>query len=54
MLIYFTPEDKETVVQNVISSIRPMGLLIIGESESLLERSDELEYLSPCIYRKIK
>lgn len=54
VLIYFTPEDKETVVQNVISSIRPMGLLIIGESESLLERSDELEYLSPCIYRKIK
>ncbi len=51
VLIYFTEEDKEKVVQNVLATLRPGGLLVIGESESLLRRGDGLEYLAPCIYR---
>ncbi len=51
VLIYFEEDDKRTIVENVLSTIRPGGLLVIGESESLLERDARLEYLEPCIFR---
>ena len=54
VLIYFTDEDKEKVVQNVVSTLRPGGVLVIGESESLLQRDGDLEYAAPCIYQLTK
>lgn len=51
VLIYFTEADKEKVVQNVLSTLRPGGVLVIGESESLLQREGSLEYVAPCIYQ---
>ena len=54
VLIYFEEDDKRTIVENVLSTIRPGGLLVIGESESLLERDARLEYLEPCIFRVSK
>lgn len=54
VLIYFEEDDKRTIVENVLSTIRPGGLLVIGESESLLERDARLEYLEPCIFRASK
>lgn len=54
VLIYFTESDKARVVQNVLSTLRPGGILVIGESESLLQRGSDLEYVGPCIYQLTK
>lgn len=52
VIIYFSEDDTRRVVDHVVASLAPEGLLVIGESESLLGRDDGLEYLAPCIYRK--
>lgn len=52
VIIYFSEEDTVRVVNHVMDVIKPGGLLIIGESESLLARGMQLTYEAPCIYRK--
>ena len=51
VLIYFTDEDRARVIRNVTSALRTGGVLVIGESESLVLGETHLEYQSPCIYR---
>ncbi|MEM1449345.1 MAG: protein-glutamate O-methyltransferase CheR [Planctomycetota bacterium] len=52
VLIYFNESDTKRVLGNCIGALRPKGLLVIGESESLAGRDSDLEYVAPCIYRK--
>ena len=51
VIIYFTEDDKRKVIENVCRSLRPGGLLVIGESESLGTRFPSLQYEAPCLYR---
>lgn len=50
--IYFSPEDKRRVVSRAVDAMSPSGLLIIGESESLVGTRDDLELVDHCIYRR--
>jgi len=52
VIIYFTEDDKQRVIDNVARTIRENGILVIGESESLHDATGRFEYLSPCIFRK--
>lgn len=52
VIIYFRKEDSLQVVNNVVNVIKPGGLLVIGEAESLLARGSDLSFEAPCIYRK--
>lgn len=52
VIIYFNEADTTRVLGHCIGALRPDGLLVIGESESLTGRDSDLEYLAPCIYRK--
>lgn len=53
VLIYFNKEDQEKVLFNIHKCLSPQGILIIGESESLLHMSSSFEYLLPHIYKPI-
>ena len=52
VIIYFSSEDKQRVIRNAYRALKPGGLLVIGESESLLDGLDGLEGLGHCLYRK--
>ena len=54
VIIYFSDEDRETVIANALRALRPEGLLILGESESLCSNKDKLQFEAPCIYRRKK
>ncbi|NQY15431.1 MAG: protein-glutamate O-methyltransferase CheR [Henriciella sp.] len=51
VLIYFTHEDQESAIANVERSLRPDGLLIIGESETLSPLQTNYVCVAPLIYR---
>ena len=51
VIIYFNDEDKRKVIEQVRSTIRTNGLLVLGESESMPRELTGFEYLAPCIYR---
>lgn len=52
VLIYFSDEDKRRIVDQVLGTLPVGGLLVIGESESLLGHDGDIDYLGPCLYRK--
>ena len=52
VLIYFDRETQDRVLTNVVSLIRPGGILLTGHAEPVKNRSD-LKTVSPSIYRKI-
>lgn len=43
VLIYFTPETAESMLQRFAQALNPSGLLFLGHSETLLQRGLELE-----------
>ncbi len=51
VLIYFTDEDQEKILQHVRDLIKPDGVLFIGESETLNNLRTGFEQLAPIIYR---
>ena len=51
VLIYFTASDKERVVRNTARVLKPGGLLVIGESESLVGLECGLTGVGHCLYR---
>ncbi|WP_158964456.1 CheR family methyltransferase [Chachezhania sediminis] len=51
VLIYFDRETQDRVLTNVISLIRPGGILFTGHAEPVKGRSD-LVTVSPSVYRK--
>lgn len=53
VLIYFNQEDKKRVVTNVLRSLKPNGLLLVGHSESVNGYHPGLELLKPSCYRYV-
>ena len=51
VLIYFTNEDQEKILNHVRERIRPDGVLFIGESETLKHIDTGFEQVMPIIYR---
>jgi len=51
VLIYFTAEDQEKVMATVYRKVKPEGLVIIGESESLNNIRTSFEPIAPTFYR---
>ncbi len=51
VLIYFTDEDQEKILDQVHSQMRPDGVLFIGESETLTKLNTPFEQIVPIIYR---
>ncbi len=52
VLIYFNEPDQELVLRNVYASLKPHGVLIIGEAESLARLKTSFEYTKPLIYKR--
>ncbi|MCY2958182.1 MAG: protein-glutamate O-methyltransferase CheR [Planctomycetota bacterium] len=52
VMIYFDRPSKERVLGNMRSVLRPGGMLIVGESESLLNITHQLTYLHPSLFQE--
>ncbi|QDK44510.1 protein-glutamate O-methyltransferase CheR [Bdellovibrio sp. ZAP7] len=52
VLIYFNEPDQELVLRNIYASLKPEGVLIIGEAESLARLKTSFEYSKPLIYKR--
>ncbi len=52
VLIYFDAPTQARVVSNVLSRLRPGGLLLTGHTETSHARQQKLEVIRPTIYRK--
>lgn len=53
VLIYFTNEDQENILNNVHAAMPPEGILYIGESETLTRLTTPFEMIGPMVYRPI-
>ncbi len=53
VMIYFDGATKRSVVERVLSALRPGGYLLVGHSETLTGVSAAVELVAPAIYRKI-
>ena len=51
VLIYFTVEDQEKILENVRGQMHPTGTLYIGESETLRRVKTRFELVEPMVYR---
>ena len=51
VLIYFTNEDQERILQNVLALMPKEGILYIGESESLNRLETGFDQIEPMVYR---
>jgi chemotaxis protein methyltransferase CheR len=52
VMIYFDQASREKVLDHTFQIMRPGGLLLVGESESLLSVKHGFEYLKPSIFAK--
>ncbi len=52
VMIYFGMETKQLVVTRMLPLLKPKGCFIVGHSESLNGVVDELNLVTPSIYRK--
>lgn len=50
VLIYFDPDMKRKVVENVLTRLKPEGLLILGHSESLHGITDKVRMIRTTVY----
>ena len=53
VLIYFSNADQERVLTSVFRTLKPGGILIIGESESLSRDNRQFQALEPFIYQAV-
>tara|TARA_Y100001937_G_scaffold128821_1_gene208549 strand:+ start:25371 stop:26210 length:840 start_codon:yes stop_codon:yes gene_type:complete len=54
MLIYFNATEKETIIRNIVSALRPDGYLIVGHSEALNFAQAYLNKVKPTVYQPIQ
>lgn len=54
ILIYFSPDDCEKIVNKISSKLTDNGYLLVGHSESLRNSKNYLESVAPTIYRRVK
>ncbi|MFN3241315.1 MAG: CheR family methyltransferase [Planctomycetota bacterium] len=52
VMIYFDQQSREKVLDHTFHVMRPGGLLIVGESESLLSVKHDFDYVKPSIFTK--
>lgn len=52
VMIYFNDEVQEMLVNKFYNNLVPGGLLFIGHSESLVNKSHKYQYIGPAIYMK--
>ncbi|MFK7931342.1 MAG: protein-glutamate O-methyltransferase CheR [Myxococcota bacterium] len=52
VIIYFSAKDRDAVIRRLTGAVRPGGLLVVGESESLEQQKFGLESLMHCVYQK--
>ena len=52
VMIYFDPETKRKVVENMLPALKPNGYFIVGHSESLNGISNQVKAVRPTIYRR--
>jgi len=52
VMIYFDQTSRERVLDHAYQVLRPGGLLLVGESESLLSVKHEFDYLKPSIFTR--
>ncbi|MFK7742334.1 MAG: protein-glutamate O-methyltransferase CheR [Planctomycetota bacterium] len=50
VMIYFDKASREKVLDHIYRILRPGGLLVVGESESLLNVKHKFDYLKPSIF----
>jgi len=53
VLIYFDFETKQKIIKQLVEKLKPGGYLFIGHSESLKGIYDDLDNVSPTVYRKL-
>jgi chemotaxis protein methyltransferase CheR len=53
VLIYFTKDDQKRVMDNIHKRLKPEGIAIIGESETLNNLNTDFETVSPTVYRAL-
>ncbi|HTJ93166.1 MAG TPA: protein-glutamate O-methyltransferase CheR [Pararobbsia sp.] len=53
VLIYFDAPTQQRIVANIVSTMRPGALLVLGESESLQRYDTGLRFEQPLFYRKV-
>jgi len=51
VLIYFTPESKKTVIDDVRRTINPGGYLVAGATEGISELVRDFQRIHPWLYR---
>ncbi len=54
MLIYFNATEKETIIRNIVSALRPDGFLIVGHSEALNFAQSFLNKVRPTVYQPME
>jgi chemotaxis protein methyltransferase CheR len=52
VMIYFDQASREKVLDHAFNSMRDGGLLLVGESESLLSVTHGFQYMKPSIFTK--
>ena len=52
VLIYFDIPTKEAIVRSFHAALKSGGLIIVGESESLVNIKTDFKYVAPSIYQK--
>lgn len=54
VMIYFDPETKRKVVENMLPFLKPHGFFIVGHSESLNGISNQVQAVRPTIYKRAR
>jgi chemotaxis protein methyltransferase CheR len=52
VMIYFSTETKQQVVNRVITALKPGGHFLVGHSETLNDVTQAVGSVAPAIYRK--
>lgn len=52
VLIYFAGDDLRRIVMHALAALRPQGLLVVGEAESLAALQAPMEFVRPQVYRR--
>lgn len=53
VLIYFNNDEKQRIVQRLVSQLRPGGLLFIGHAESIHGFDVPVRLLNPSVYERL-
>lgn len=53
VMIYFSTDTKQQVVNRVVSMLKPNGYFLVGHSESLNDVTQAVRTVAPAIYQKL-